>query len=257
MARRFACTLCGKCCVGLLPLTIEEAVARADRFPLALVWTPVRKGAPAYATIKRLGLEVTLGKGRTVAVLVSPMVYLPPAFPCPDLTHDGLCAVHDTETKPLRCRAMPFNPRRPQSDQAALLLPRPGWTCDISAAAPEVYQDEAIIEPGALAAYTAEREALRAQAPILRAYAESRLSLSPSVMAELNRIDRQKGSTGTIALSFTALLPRLPEVDAEAFVRGQRAVLADYRDRTAPKGDEGPFHRYYGEVLDTLGPASG
>ncbi|MQX37717.1 YkgJ family cysteine cluster protein [Roseospira navarrensis] len=250
MTRRFACTVCGKCCVGLLPLTIDEAVARADRFPLALVWTPVRKGAPAYDTLKRLGLEVTLGKNRTVAVLVSPMVYVPPQAPCPDLLEDGRCAVHGTDAKPLRCRAMPFNPRRPEREQKDLLLPRPGWLCDISAEAPEVYRDDTILDR---TDFEAEREALRAQAPVLRAYAKSRLSLSPTVLRELDRIDRKKGHTGTVALSFTALLPRLPDVDADAFVRGQRAVLADWLARTSPKGDEAPFHRFYKEVLDTLG----
>jgi len=236
----------------MLPLTIDEAVARADRFPLALVWTPVRKGAPSYARMKRLGLEVTLGKGRTVAVLVSPMVYLPPSFSCPDLTAEGRCAVHGTPDKPLRCRAMPFDPRRAEADQQDLLLPRAGWTCDISANAPEVYQDGMIADPSA---YVAEREALLAQAPVMRAYAKSRLTLSPMVLRELDLIDRKKGYTGTVALSFTALLPRLPEVDADAFVRGQRAVLADCLSRTAPKGDQAPFHRFYREVLDNLGPA--
>lgn len=254
--RRFQCTVCGKCCFGLLPLTIEEAVARADRFPLALVWTLVRKGAPNFDIYRRLGTEVTVGRRRTIAVLVSPMAYLPPTQVCPDLQEDGRCAVHDTPDKPLRCRAMPFNPRQPVREQGRLLLPRPGWACDISEAAPEVYRDGAIIDPEALAAHTAEREALIAQAPILKAYAESRLSLSLSVRRELEMIERKKGHTGTVALGFTTLLPRLPHVDAAAFVRDQRPVLETYAARTQPKGDEAPFYRFYKDVLETLDAAA-
>jgi hypothetical protein len=151
---------------------------------------------------------------------------------------------------------MPFDPRKAEQGQAPLLLPRPGWACDISAAAPEVYRDRAIVDPDALAAFTAEREALVAQAPVLRAYANSRLSLSPVVRRELEMIERKKGHTGTVALSFTALLPRLPGVDADAFVRGQRAVLADHAARTAPTGEQAPFHRFYTEVLETLNAAA-
>ena len=40
MERRFACTACGKCCFGLLPLTIGDALAHADKFPLVVICHP-------------------------------------------------------------------------------------------------------------------------------------------------------------------------------------------------------------------------
>ncbi|MBB4267031.1 YkgJ family cysteine cluster protein [Roseospira visakhapatnamensis] len=247
MDRHFQCTLCGRCCYGMLPLTVEEALERAGRVPLALVWMPVPKGARTFETVRRLGLEVSLGRHRTVAVLVSPMAYLPPAMPCPDLTADNRCAVH--EVKPVRCRAMPFDPRRREDDQSDSLTPRPDWICDVSAAAPLVYEDGHILNR---MAFDAEKAALQAQAPLLRAYAESRLRLSPNVLQDLKRVDPRRGVTGTLALSFTTLLPRLPDVDPTAFADAQAPVLEANLARTRSTGPEGPFHRYYREVLETV-----
>lgn len=252
MDRHFDCTRCGRCCYGMLPLTVDEAIRRADRVPLALVWMPVPKGARAFDTVRRLGVEVTLGRRQTVAVLISPMAYLPPTLPCPDLTEDALCAVH--EVKPLRCRAMPFDPRRREDDQAGPLTPRPDWTCDVSTAAPLVYRDGRLVER---AAFDAEKAALEAQAPLLRRYAESRLRLSPSLLRDLKRVDPRQGLTGSLALGFTALLPRLADVDADAFLRAQAPVLEAYLGRTSAKGPEEPFHRYYREMLDTLNAGLG
>lgn len=249
MDRHFHCTLCGRCCTGMLPLTIDEAVAQADKLPLALVWLLVPKGARTFETLRDLGLEVSLGRRRTVAVLVSPMAYLPPAARCPHLTDDALCAIQ--ADKPLRCRAMPFDPRRREDDQDSPLTPRPEWICDVSSAAPLVYRDGQILDR---AAFDAERQALQAQAPLLRAYAESRLRLSPTVMQDLKRIDPRRGITGSLALSFTTLLPRLPDVDPKAFATAQAPVLEAHLARTRPKGAEEPFHRYYREVLQTLRP---
>jgi Fe-S-cluster containining protein len=249
MDRHFECTRCGRCCYGMLPLTIEEALQRADRVPLAIVWMPVPKRARTFETVRRLGIEVELGRRLTVAVLVSPMAYLPPSMPCPDLTEDNLCAVHDT--KPLRCRAMPFDPRRPEADQSGPLTPRPEWTCDVSADAPVVYSEGRILER---TDFDAEKAALKAQAPLLQAYAESRLRLSSSLLGELKRLDPRRGISGSLALGFTTLLPRLPDVDVDAFVEAQAPVLEDHLARISPKGPDEPFHRFYREVLKTLRP---
>jgi hypothetical protein len=48
MERRFSCTARGKCCHGLLPLTIGDALAHADTFPLVVMWTPVRQGGRSF-----------------------------------------------------------------------------------------------------------------------------------------------------------------------------------------------------------------
>lgn len=55
------------------------------------------------------------------------------------LTPDDLCGIH--AGKPSRCRTMPFFPYTDENDQAANLIPRPGWACDTSNAAPVVYRD--------------------------------------------------------------------------------------------------------------------
>ncbi|MBC8158076.1 MAG: hypothetical protein H8E94_01965 [Alphaproteobacteria bacterium] len=44
MERSFSCPTCGKCCYGQLPLAIDDTLAHADRFPLVVMWTPVRQG---------------------------------------------------------------------------------------------------------------------------------------------------------------------------------------------------------------------
>jgi hypothetical protein len=144
---------------------------------------------------------------------------------------------------------MPFDPRRREIDQADPLTPRPEWTCDVSEAAPLVYRDGHILDR---AAYDAEKDALQAQAALLRAYAESRLRLSPNVLQDLKRVDPRRGISGSLALSFTTLLPRLPEVDPAAFSDAQVPVLEHYLARTSPTGPEAPFHRYYRDILETL-----
>jgi len=243
MERHFACTRCGLCCTGLLPLTVDEALARADRFPLALVWTTVRPGARSFDRVRRLGIEVDLDRRRRVAVLVTPMAYLPPTAPCPDLVEGTLCGAQ--AAKPLRCRAMPFDPLRAPDDQGDLLIPRPGWTCDISAAAPVVYRDKTPVAPDDM---QREHDALLAQAPLLQTYARHRLAVAPAVLGELARLDaRPQG--GRLALPFSGLLSRLPGADVRAFVRDQAGVMARYAAQTPPEGNAKSFHRYYREVL--------
>ena len=44
MERHFDCTACGKCCYGQLPPTPPDALANAERFPLAILWTIIRQG---------------------------------------------------------------------------------------------------------------------------------------------------------------------------------------------------------------------
>ncbi|GEO80699.1 YkgJ family cysteine cluster protein [Pararhodospirillum oryzae] len=236
--RRFACTACGRCCTGLLPLTLTEALARVDRFPLALVWTLLRRGARSYDRFTRLGLEVELGR-RRAAVLVSPMAYLPPRLPCPDLEGQGRCQVHDA--KPLRCRAMPFNPLNAPEDQRANLIPRSGWACDTSEQAPVVYQAHGPVDARDM---QAEWEALEAQAPVLQAYARRRLALAPALRDELARLEAS-GPGGRVAQPFTGIVSRLEGVDIEAVATAQAAVFARYAAMTTPKGEEAPFHRFY------------
>lgn len=233
--RRFLCTACGKCCHGWLPLTLADALAQAARFPLAMVWTPVRRGARAFAVTAELGLTV----GRKIAVQIAPMSYLPRAMPCPALAADGLlCGIHGE--KPLRCRSMPLYPFRDESDQPGMLIPRPGWTCDVSAAAPVVWRDGKVVDREA---FDRERKQLRDEAPTLRAYGEGLMAAVPWVAESLAKA-AAKPAGGYLVLNFSTILPRLA-IDAPAFAAMQVPVLAHWAAATADIPDFAAYHRHY------------
>lgn len=239
MERRFECTACGKCCYGQLPLTLCDALANAHRFPLAMVWTIIRKGTKSYALTARLGTEVHVGKGKQVAVRITPASYMPPALPCPALASDDRCSIH--ADKPSRCRTMPFFPYRDEADQSDLLIPRQGWLCDTSAQAPVVYRDKRIVEREDFAS---ERRELVDQAPVLRAYAKTVMAKAPNVAAALEKAANTPRG-GTVVLNFTALVSRLPRTDMTAFARKQLPVLTAFAEKTADMSDAADFHRYY------------
>jgi len=239
MERHFHCTACGKCCAGMLPLTLNDAVANAGRFPLAMLWTTVRQGARSFALTVRLGTTVRLGKRKQIAVQITPISYLPPSLSCPALAPDGLCSIHTD--KPSRCRTMPFYPYREEWDQADLLVPRSGWECDTSTDAPVVYRDKKIIPRED---FDHERRELVEQAPTLRAYAERLLANAPNVAAALEEAAREQ-SGGHVVLNFTAIVPRLPQIDMPAFARKQLPVLTAFAERTAGDAEVAEFHQYY------------
>ena len=82
MERRFHCTACGKCCFGWLPLSLDDAISNAGRFPLAMIWTTLRQGAKSFALNAELGTTVELRNRKRIAVQIAPTAYIPPSFPC-------------------------------------------------------------------------------------------------------------------------------------------------------------------------------
>lgn len=241
MERHFACTACGKCCTGWVPLTVKDALAHAGLFPLAVVWTPVRQASKAFAITAKLGLTVKTRDKKTLAVRIAPTAYIPPSMPCPALTTDNLCGIH--AEKPSRCRTMPFFPYRDESDQADLLVPRPRWTCDTSAGAPVVYRDKAVVERGD---FDYERGDLLDQAPILRAYGEWLLGNVPAMADNLSRAALKPGG-GHVAVGFASLLRRLPDVDKPTIAQAQLAVLGDFAAKVADQPTLAEYHRNYGD----------
>ncbi len=239
MERRFHCTACGKCCYGILPLTLDDAIANADRFPLAMMWTTVRQGAKSFAIAARLGTTVKLGKRKQVAVKITPVSYMPPTLPCPALAPDNLCSIH--EDKPSRCRTMPFDPWRQEQDQSDLLVPRDGWLCDTSRQAPAVYRDKKIIHRED---FEREQRDLMDQSSVLRAYADRLMTNAPNVAAAIDDAAR-KPRGGFVVLNFTAIVPRLPQIDMAEFAQKQVPVLSEFADRTAGMPQAADFHRYY------------
>lgn len=247
MERRFRCTACGKCCHGWLPLTVSDAVAHAGRFPLAVVWTPVRQASKAFETTAQLGLTVRTRDKKRLAVRIMPTAYIPPAMPCPALAADNLCAIH--EHKPSRCRTMPLFPYVAEAQQAEQLVPRPGWACDTSAAAPVVYRDRTVIDRHD---FDAERKDLTDQAPVLRAYGEWLMAMVPGMIDNLSRAALKPGGGGYVVLSFATLLRRLGGVDKEALARAQAMVLRDFVAKVADDGALTEYGRNYQDWLSEM-----
>jgi Fe-S-cluster containining protein len=242
MERRFSCTACGKCCHGLLPLTIDDALAHADRFPLVIVWTPVRQGGRSYNITAELGITIRLKNRKNAAVRIAPTAYIPPSFPCPELTDEGLCGIHTD--KPQRCRTMPFSAYRDEGDQDDLMIPRTGTLCDTSAESPVVYRDKSIVTREDFAT---EREQLIRDAAILQPYAEWLLDCVPSLKMDLHKV-AMKPAGGQLIAAFSTLIPRLPKVNIYDLADKQLPIMKTYADRT--KGDSAlaEFHRRYTET---------
>lgn len=239
MERRFSCTVCGKCCHGLLPLTLKDAFAHAGRFPLAMMWTTVRPGAKSFELVRRLGITIPLPGRKTVAVLIQPTVYLPPTFPCPELHPDHRCGIQ--ADKPTRCRTMPFYPYREEQDQADMLVPRKGWECDTSASAPVVYRNRTIT---ARDDFDRERRDLLDQAPIIRTYADYVLKYMPWIVGEL-AVLLPRPTGGTLFTSLSSFLTATRRTDAAAVAAAQSPVMHAMAERTRDDPTLRDFHRSY------------
>jgi Fe-S-cluster containining protein len=238
MEKRFRCTACGQCCYGWIPLTLADAFRHAGRFPLAMIWTVVPQTARAFGLTSTLGFPLKLGKRGRMAVSIVPTAYLPPTMSCPELLADGRCAIHDS--KPLRCRAMPFYAFRDEQDQAEGLKPRKGWACDTSADAPVVYRDGRIADR---ADFDAERAELLAQVPAIRAYGEYVLKYMPWMTGTLESLARKPG--GNMVAGISAFLTATRSPDAATLAARQLPVLRDFAARTADASDLAEYHRNY------------
>lgn len=237
--KHFRCTACGKCCHGWLPLTLADALANAGRFPLAIVWTPIKQGSKAFDLTAKLGVTMRLQDKKQVAIRIMPTAYVPPSLPCPALTPDNLCGIQ--EAKPLRCRTMPFFPYAEEASQAEQLVPRSGWTCDISVTAPVVYRDKAILDR---ADFDREREELIRQTPLLRKYAENLAASIPTLSNLVMQAARKPGG-GHVVLSFASLLRHLRDVDKESVAIQQAPVLAAFEAKVAERPELAEYLRNY------------
>ena len=214
-------------------------MANAGRFPLCLVWTPLRYGGKDYPLVATLGTTIKLADRKTLAVLIVPTAYLPSSFPCPALGDDNLCTIH--LHKPSRCKTMPFYPYREERFQADLLTPRQGWACNTSPAAPAVFQDKKIVFRDD---FDQEREELLAQVPILRGYAEYMLKYSPSLVNSLVQA-ASKVKAGHVVTSLSSFLTATKNPDARQIARLQLPILTDYAAKTAGDGQLADFHKNY------------
>jgi Fe-S-cluster containining protein len=239
MAHHFQCTACGKCCYGQLPLTCKDAFANAGLFPLAIVWTPLRYGGKDYPLVATLGTTIKLPDRKELAVLIVPTAYLPSSYPCPALGDDNLCRIHTH--KPSRCKTMPFYPYREERFQAELLTPRSGWACEVSTAAPLVFQDKKIVFRDD---FDDERRELLAQVPVLRRYAEYMLKYSPSLVNSLIHA-ASKVKAGHVVTSLSSFLTATKHADASHIAQLQLPILNNYAEQTAGDPQLSDFHKNY------------
>lgn len=244
--QHFQCTACGKCCSGWVPLTLRDALANADRFPLAMVWSPIQPTSRAFALTKHMGALVQLPNRKKVAVLLAPTCYIPPIFSCPALSADNLCSIH--AEKPLRCRTMPFFPYHEEEDQAQSLTPRKGWLCDTSDAAPLVYKDRKIIDR---IAFDAERAELLADAPRLRSSAELLLARNPNLMPLLAKA-ASVGAGGRFVADFQSFLRLHKDYDLLDFAKKQYPLLRAFEARTKDNPALAEYHAYYARAATEL-----
>jgi len=198
----------------------------------------VPHGTRAFALTARLGTTIRLGNRKQIAALITPTAYLPPSFPCPELTAAGRCGIQ--ANKPLRCQTMPFYPYREERDQADLLHPRNGWACDTSAAAPLVYRNRTIVERGD---FDRERGDLLAQVPTLRAYADYVLKYMPWIVDSLAAVAREPGSN--VVTSLSSFLTAIKDYDVASLAAQQLPLLNTYAARTASAPELAEYRRNY------------
>lgn len=239
MAHRFQCTACGKCCYGQLPLTISDAFSHAGRFPLAMVWTPVRQDSKDFAMVAHLGAVFDLPNRKKLAALIVPTAYLPPMFPCPVLGDDKLCGIQ--ADKPLRCRTMPFYPYRDEQYQVELLTLQPGWECDISEIAPIVFESKSIT---IREDFDQEREALEQQHPHIQRYADYMLKYTPKLIDSLVKASL-KAKAGQVVTSLSSFLTATRNPSARDIAQHQVPILQEYIVKTANQKELVEFHHYY------------
>ncbi len=242
MERRFACTVCGKCCYGWLPLSITDALSHAHRFPLAVLWGTVRQGAKAFDLTEKLGIRLD----KKTALRITPIAYLPPSFQCPALGEDMRCTIH--EEKPVRCRTMPFSADREMSDQADLLIPRSGWLCNTQPDAPVVYRDGKIQDA---TDFNRERQVLQDQATTIQSYAAFLLKSAPSLKAQLDK-QAKRPAGGQIVLKILPLLRKVADFDLAFFAARQALVLKDILARLPETPEFNEYRKSYVDGLEEM-----
>lgn len=239
MDRHFSCTACGKCCSGWLPLSIDDALLRANIFPLFLLWTPLRQGGKSYDLTAKIGFTLKLKNRKHVAVRLTPMSYVPPQMNCQALAGDNLCSIH--EQKPSRCRAMPFSASRDETDQLDLLMLKPGWECDISDSAPLVYKNKKILQPDE---FLSERKKLISDSAILKPFAQLMLDSKPNLRVELEKMAARPHG-GNVIINFLPLIHRLANVDINQFAVNQLMVMESMIAATAQNPQYDAEHKHY------------
>mgnify|MGYP000311826264 CR=1 FL=1 len=218
----------------------------ADRFPLAMTITPVKPGTRGQSVVEQIGASVVFPPKKRFSLLVTPVSFIPPSMPCPELGPDNLCGIH--AHKPIRCRTMPFYAYKDEDHQTDMMIPRSGWLCDTGETAPVVYRDRRIVDR---ADFEAERQALVEQASAIRRYVDLLLKHSPMMLARVSKAS-QSSPMGRVVVSFVSLLRYDRSQDLLDFARRQAPVLEDWERITSGNSKLTEYNTYYQEALSDL-----
>lgn len=243
--KHFACTACGRCCYGSLPITISEALKWAHVFPLAMSIVPVRPGTRGHTIVSTIGAPLKVSKGKDLSLLLMPTSFLPPMMPCPQLSDETLCAIHGD--KPLRCRTMPFYPYKDEEAQADMLVPKPGWQCATGQDAPVVYRERKVLDRSD---FDAERRVLIEEGPSLRRFMASVVAHNPALRDQI--IGASRSVSGRVIVSFVSYLRYERRLDPSDYAQRQRPVLREWLQRTEGDTRHAEFHEFYQRSLREL-----
>lgn len=243
--QRFACTACGLCCYGMLPLSIDEALKWADTFPLAISATPIKPGTRGYAT-KEVAVTFSAGTKKPIQLLVTPVAFIPSTAPCPKLADDGLCSIH--EEKPQRCRTMPFYAYKEEDSQRDMLVPRSGWKCATGENAPIVYRDRQIVDR---TEFKRERELLTGQSPMLQRYVDTLGRYDPGFAMRVHTAAKA-AVPGRVIVGFVSWLRQNKDLDVLNYAHRQYPVLQNWLEKTAGDLKAAQFTSYYREAMADL-----
>lgn len=243
---RFSCTACGRCCYGMLPLTVDEALGNAETFPLAICITPIKVGSRGYSIADRIGVVFEARSNKKLSLLVFPAAFIPPSMPCPNLTSSNLCGVH--ERKPLRCRTMPFYAYKDEAHQSDMLVPRTGWLCNTGDDAPIVYEDREIVERSD---FEAERTELVKQAPALRRYISLMLQYDRDAYARILKA-ASAPTPGRVIVNFISFVRFNKNLDICEFARKQHPVLLEWLSRTRGDAKLETYSSFYSDSSSEL-----
>jgi len=244
--RRFACTACGQCCYGVLPLTLHEAIESAGIFPLAMSITVIKAGSRGYSSVGNIGVQIPTKQRKPLSLLVFPVSFIPPSLPCPQLTETNLCSVH--ENKPLRCRTMPFYPYKDDDHQSEMLVPRQGWLCKTDSDAPVVYRNRQILDRGD---FNNERAELVRQAPALQRYINLLTQYDRKTYERI--VGTGKASVpGRVLVGFISYVRFNKGLDMLDFAQKQHPILRQWAERTSVDTRFAEYHNFYKNELSVL-----
>ena len=235
----FACTGCGKCCDTPPTVSIQEGLALYRELILTIKMAgpiidprlPATHTAVVGYRIHRAHLQAHGAETFDLRIdaahsfeatlqIYATGIRAGQDDPCPLMTDDGLCSIY--ETRPQRCRAVPFDYFLPEpacvangAERLRAAVAR-DWKCDITDQAPIVAQDHAFTPGQARDAFTNGLALMDGQAPALAVVSgifQQKLREDPALVA---RVATGLARGEAIDFSFLIVLDALHELRRRA-----------------------------------------